>query len=211
MRTLLVALTLLAAPAALADIPPEPPAPAPAAEATSELGTYSEGGASVLVPMGWTAMIDLPKANVVLSAGLTTQLTLFWYPNRDGARPELMLDLVRRVIQEKLPIGTYTESERGPLEGGIPMYGADQRGLWSTGSITALTYEMKVAMVTYVDEPAGRMMAAVFFGPPEDYDKFGGHHLVDRVVRSLRTPDDPLMPRPAWWFDPPAPPESLTP
>lgn len=167
----------------------------------------TEGGLVLPVPEGWKLQAKRAAGNVTLSADLTTTATLFWYPYRSLATPDLMLDIVLETVNDMLPIGTASEDSRAGLPGYVGPH-LPRRAALSNAHVTVLGYRMDVAMIALIDQPAQRMFAGFLLAPPDTFAELDGAALLTEITLRFRLEEDPPEPVPAWWWDA-APPPAL--
>lgn len=152
------------------------------------------------VPEGWKLHPKRDAGQVTVSAGLTTTATLFWYPYRSLATPDLMLDIVIEALDDMLPIGTATEDTRAPLPGFDAPH-LPRRAAVSRAHVTVLGYRMEVAMIALVDRSAQRLLAGFLLAPSDTFADLDGAGLVTELAVRFRLAEDPPEPVPGWWWD----------
>jgi hypothetical protein len=176
-----------------------------AVAAPPPLAPTTEGGLVLPVPEGWKLHAKREAGQVTVSAGLTTTATLFWYPYRPLATPDLMLDIVLSTVNDMLPIGTATEDDRAALPGFDAPH-LPRRAAVSRAHVTVLGYRMDVAMIAVVDRSAQRLLAGFLLAPPETFAELDGVDLVTELAVRFRLAEDPVEPVPGWWWEAAPPP-----
>ncbi|MCB9663290.1 MAG: hypothetical protein H6732_04195 [Alphaproteobacteria bacterium] len=170
--------------------------------APPELTPTTDGRVTIDAPAEWKVLVkDRPQMhNVTISGGLSTTVTLYWYPLQQGVTHDLLLDVLMETVNDTLPLGEATELSRHEVPGMDDRVNAKQLHAEVTAGIGPLAVTMKVGAVTLIDQPASRVVAAFLVAPPPTYEELDGIETLTTIVRSLRLSDDPLRPMPAWWW-----------
>lgn len=178
--------------------------------APPDLTPTTEGRVTLSAPAEWKVLVkDRPQLhNVTISGGLSTTITLYWYPLQQGVTHDLLLDVLMDTVNDALPIGEVKELSRNDVAGMDSEVNAKQLHAEVTAGMGPLTYTMKVAALTLIDRPSSRVVAAFLVSPPEVYADLDGMGTLTAIARSLHLADDPLRPLPAWWWAA-SPPELL--
>lgn len=150
---------LLAATVAVAALPP------PEATAPWTGSAARDGDVSYFVPDGWRALVAHDAHNLLLSHGLVTTFTLYWYDAK-AATDDAILDMVLATTSENLWLGTLTEVERRDL--------SPRRGHALQATFSLFGYALPVGVWVENDPILDRMLAAVWVTDPETWESAGG-------------------------------------
>lgn len=174
----------------------------PARAELPPLETREQHGVYVDAPSGWKLLVKKGIRNVTLSSGLATNITLYWYDYKAAVTPDVMLGILLKTLREQLPVGEVTELNREILPGTAPHDLIRGERMNAEVAVGALGFgiTMKLGFVTMVDQPNGRILAAVLLAPPEDYGRLQGVDLLSEVVRTFHLSEDAPEPTPAWWW-----------
>lgn len=161
---------------------------------------HDSDGVHVRVPESWQILVDTDANNVTASKGLITNVTMYWYPYKEGITHDIMLNIVLRSTNESLPLGEAVELNRGQSDDG------------SLGHLEAeyrlLGYTMKIGVVTRFDAYLDRVVAAVLVADPVGFERLDGIGMLEEIASSLslasdpRYKPDPRAPGPEWVWAP---------
>jgi hypothetical protein len=124
-----------------------------------------DGAVSFFLPEGWRALAAHDAHNLLLSHGLVTTFTLYWYNAKD-ATTDAILDTVLSTTADNLWLGTLTEVERRDL--------APRRGHAVRATFSLLGYALPVGVWVENDPLLDRMLAAVWVTDPTTWETAGG-------------------------------------
>jgi hypothetical protein len=149
------------------------------ARAMPSMETRVQDGVTIDVPAGWKLLVTSDEHNLVTSRDAYTQITLHWYPYREGASLDKMTDKLIEVTNRSLKVGSYEESRRYNV--------VDGRGMLSTGRwVGPLGFSLALGFSTILDPARGRIVSAVFFTSPESWAEMEGANVLVAVSNGLR-------------------------
>jgi hypothetical protein len=135
-----------------------------------------DGEVSYFLPDGWRALVAHDAHNVLLSHGLVTTFTLYWYDAKT-ATDDAILDTVLRTTSDNLWVGTLTEVERMDM--------TPRRGHALHATFSLLGYELPVGVWIENDPILDRMLAAVWVTDPETWTQAGGLHALGFLAAAV--------------------------
>lgn len=165
MRFLLAAALAFALPA-MAEIP--------------TLTSASDDGVTVKAPEGWKTMIDGPTADILVSRDAFTTMKIQWFPHPadNDAALDKALDILLKVTNDNLPVGSATEKSRVMVEGQHTKYAiAEYSNMFGQ--------TMQLTFVARLDKKTKRLVTGVFLTDPESFAKLSGDQLAVQMVLSV--------------------------
>jgi hypothetical protein len=153
------------------------------ASATPPMTDVHEDGIAVRAPDSWRVLVDPEARNITMSKGLFTSITMYWYRFRKGATHDVVLDIVLNTTRDSLPIGSAEELSR--------TVSPDGQTAELVAEYSLLGYRMNIGVVSLLDEPRDRIVAAVLLSDPTSFASLDAMNLLDEVARSLHLDDDP--------------------
>lgn len=167
----------------------------------------AESGVVIEVPVDWKLLVKPEASNITMSSGLATTMTMYWYPYKAGATPDIVLDVLIKTVNQQLPIGKATEVSREAMPG-LEGPHDTRRGKRMRATVDAMGYTMTVSMAALIDTSSQRMLAGFLLAPPDTFDDMDAMGSLTEIVESFHLAEDPLLPAPAWWWGA-APPAAL--
>ena len=151
---------------------------ATAALAAPTLSVHTEGGVTLSAPEGWKVLIKPDAHNAVASKDSTTHVHVHWWPFKEGASADKILDKLVKVTNDNLPFGSITEDRRYDVPDGRV----------AEGSFGTLGYTMRLGFLVTVTPDAGTIRGAILLTSPEGWEDLGGVALLQSVAGSLSVP-----------------------
>lgn len=152
----------------------------PAFAEVPKLAPATDDGVTIQAPEGWKTMIDGPTADVLVSRDAFTTMKIQWFPHPadNDAALDKALDILLKVTNDNLPVGSATEKSRVMVDGKHTKYViAEYSNMFGQ--------TMKLAFVARLDQETKRLVTGVFLTDPESFEKLSGPDLAVQMVLSV--------------------------
>jgi len=151
-----------------------------ALSAPPPLQAHTEGGVTLSAPGSWKVLVKAAEHNAVLSRDAATHIHLHWWPYKEGASADRMLDKLISVTGANLPLGQIQERERSTV--------LDGQGRLATADFSKFGYTMKLAFLVVMDAPHKAIKGAILLTTPEGWTELDAPALIASVTAALQPP-----------------------